>query len=1127
MINLKQSKKIHKIIFLAIFLISFLPPIISVHAVTPGLPGLSVTGTNIVANGKPIRLRGVNMGDPFWARNPAWYPNYSLTDYGTLAQDWRANVARISIFPTEWKNMDHAVLLAGLSKEVNAALDNGLYVIISYHVIGWPDGFYQPAYPGNPADTYDSNMSVATAFWTAMAQTYGSDTRIIFDLWNEPVHDVNDYVGSDPNPLWPALKSYYESLIQTVRSNGGQNIVIATGNRWASWLVGIKDNPLGDSNVVYAYHKYSVNGLNTPTEWDKDTGGLISVKPVIVSEWGYEDTDVVSPTWQGSQASYGDPFTQWMEGHQLSNLAWMYHHDWTPALLKADGSLTLYGTFVKNYIQTRNSLIANSPSISGCPIFPTNNIWNTPIDSLPVDSHSSVWVNSIGSNTGLHMDFGSGTWNGGPIGIPYNISNNSTSKYTVSFLYSDESDPGPYPIPTNPNIEFGSDHHLLDLDQSTCKLYEMWDTRQNVDTTWSAGSGAIWDLNSNSLRPVGWTSADAAGLPILPGLVRYDEVASGHIDHAIRFTAASTNSYMWPARHLTSGSPDVLTSTPPMGARFRLKASFNISGYPAQIQVILQAMKTYGIILADNGSNWYISGAPDPQWDNTMLHLLDNVTGSNFEAVDSSVLMIDPDSGATSRIAISGNVGVAGVTLSYTDGMAKIATSQSDGSYSLPVSYNWGGRITPAHACYTFSPSSKSYGNVTANQPTQNYAPSLNLAAGCADVNVLIGGANQGRFGLTVHGSTRASLSGVNNGPVQIASTNAVNLIGAERVIYKVNGVNTSFSEMMALPNGGLDKTYWLPWYNNVDLDTQLRFANVSGSTATVHVYVNGVEMVGSPFTLAAGASTRQSFVGINNGPVKIVSDVNIVAAERVIYKVNGVNTSFSEMMALPNSQLNTTYWLPWYNNVDLDTQLRFANVSGSTATVHVYVHGVEMVGSPFTLVAGASTRQSFVGINNGPVQIVSDVNIVAAERVIYKVNGVNTSFSEMMALPNSALDLTYWLPWYNNVDLDTQLRFANVSGSTATVHVYVNGVEMVGSPFTLAVGASTRQSFVGINNGPVQIVSNVNIVAAERVIYKINGINTSFTEVMGLPNSALDISYWLPWYNNVDLDTQLRFGVP
>jgi probable HAF family extracellular repeat protein len=377
------------------------------------------------------------------------------------------------------------------------------------------------------------------------------------------------------------------------------------------------------------------------------------------------------------------------------------------------------------------------------------------------------------------------------------------------------------------------------------------------------------------------------------------------------------------------------------------------------------------------------------------------------------------------------------------------------------------------------------------------------------------------------HQSMRKSFAGVNSGPVMFNNTQSTSMMAAERVIYKVNGVPTSFSEMMGLPHSQMNTTHWLPWYNNVDLDTQLRFANPFGLTATVHVYIGGTEMPGSPFTLAGLASTRKSFPGINSGPVKIESTVNIVAAERVIYKVNGVNTSFSEMMGLPNSQLNTTYWLPWYNNVDLDTQLRFANVSGSPATVHVYIGGTEMAGSPFSLAVGASTRKSFAGINSGPVKIASDFPIVVAERVIYKVNGVNTSFSEMMGLPASQLDTTYWLPWYNNVDLDTQLRFANVSGSPATVHVYIGGTEMPGSPFTLAAGASSRKSFAGINNGPVKIESNVNIVAAERVIFKVNGINTSFSEMMGLPNSQLNITYWLPWYNNVDLDTQLRFGIP
>jgi hypothetical protein len=236
---------------------------------------------------------------------------------------------------------------------------------------------------------------------------------------------------------------------------------------------------------------------------------------------------------------------------------------------------------------------------------------------------------------------------------------------------------------------------------------------------------------------------------------------------------------------------------------------------------------------------------------------------------------------------------------------------------------------------------------------------------------------------------------------------------------------------------------------------------------------------------------------------------------------------------------LDSTYWLPWYNNVDLDTQLRIGNVSDTTATVRVYIGGQEMTSSctpsnsPYTMIAGASLRVSCAGRNNGPVQIVSNQNIVAAERVIYNVNNLPTSFSEMMALPDSQLGKTYWLARYNNVDLDTQLRIGNVSDTTATVRVYIGGQEMTSgcipsnSPYTLAPGASLRVSCAGRNNGPVQIVSNQNIVAAERVIYNVNNLPTSFSEMMALPDSQLDILYWLPWYNNVDLDTQLRLAVP
>jgi hypothetical protein len=247
-------------------------------------------------------------------------------------------------------------------------------------------------------------------------------------------------------------------------------------------------------------------------------------------------------------------------------------------------------------------------------------------------------IASIGVGTGLHPDFGSGLWDDGPIGIPFDVVSRSTPRSRVSFEYADESDRVAYPIPKSVHIEGGrassGDRHALLLDRDACKLYELYALYPN-GRSWKAGSGAVFDLRSNKLRPAGWTSADAAGLPIFPGLARYDEVARGRIDHALRFTASRTRrAYVYPARHYASSSDD--PALPPMGLRVRLKAGVDISGYPKQARVVLQALKTYGMILADNGSSWYISGVPDPRWSNDALHTIGAIKGSDFEVVDTS-----------------------------------------------------------------------------------------------------------------------------------------------------------------------------------------------------------------------------------------------------------------------------------------------------------------------------------------------------------------------------------------------------------------------------------------------------------------------------------------------------------
>ena len=293
-------------------------------------------------------------------------------------------------------------------------------------------------------------------------------------------------------------------------------------------------------------------------------------------------------------------------------------------ILLAVATLTLAGA----------TTAARLPQAPACQVFPASNPWNQRVDKLPVAANSAAIVASIGQNDHVHADFGSGLWEGNKIGIPITVVDTGTPRTRVSFEYASESDRGPYPIPANVKIEGGSDRHAILVDRDDCKLYELF-ALERRGGRWHAGSGAVWNLDSNRLRPRGWTSADAAGLPMLPGLARHDEVRRGRIDHALRFTVSQTRrAFVWPARHFASSATS--PNLPSMGLRLRLKTGYRISRFPRQARVVLQALREYGMIVADNGSDWYISGAPDPRWSNDQLHTLHNVPGSAFEVVDTS-----------------------------------------------------------------------------------------------------------------------------------------------------------------------------------------------------------------------------------------------------------------------------------------------------------------------------------------------------------------------------------------------------------------------------------------------------------------------------------------------------------
>ncbi len=305
-------------------------------------------------------------------------------------------------------------------------------------------------------------------------------------------------------------------------------------------------------------------------------------------------------------------------------------------------AIAVLGAIVVGVVLARDGDGRPLPKAAQCPIFPASSHWNQRVDRLPLHPRSAAMVRAIGRGDNAHADFGSGRYEGRPIGIPYVVVGRDQPRVPVRFEYADESDRGRYPIPRRAPVEGGrssdGDRHVIVIDRARCRLHELFAAYpEDGGRRWRAGSGARWDLRSNRLRPRGWTSADAAGLPILPGLARYDEVRRGRIDHALRITVPRTRrAYVYPARHFASDLRD--PNLPAMGQRVRLRRSFDVSRFPRQARAVLRALKRYGALIADNGSAWYVSGAPHPGWDNDDLHSLHRVRGSDFEVVDTASL---------------------------------------------------------------------------------------------------------------------------------------------------------------------------------------------------------------------------------------------------------------------------------------------------------------------------------------------------------------------------------------------------------------------------------------------------------------------------------------------------------
>jgi hypothetical protein len=390
-----------------------------------------------------------------------------------------------------------------------------------------------------------------------------------------------------------------------------------------------------------------------------------------------------------------------------------------------------------------------------------------------------------------------------------------------------------------------------------------------------------------------------------------------------------------------------------------------------------------------------------------------------------------------------------------------------------------------------------------------NPGGNLSFKVRATNTDITIGGALVGRYPVASSESVRSAYLETNNGPVKVATSDGSLTSASQRVIYG----KWSYSEMMGLPVGQLAKEYLFPYYNNVAMNSQLRVSNVGGANTTIKVFL-GSQQIDS-YNLSAGGATRKNYTGKNSGPLRVTSSAsNILATIRVLYGSN----SYSELMGLPIGQLGTEYLFPYYNNVAMNSQLRVSNVGGADTTINVYLGSNPTPIDSYPLAAGGATRKNYTGKNSGPLRVTSSAsNILASIRVLYDGN----SFSELMGFPAGLLGNEYWYPVYDNVSVESQLRVSNVGSNITTITVYA-GTEQI-DQYTLAAGGATRKNYTGRNTGPLHVVSSSQPVLT--TIRMLSG--SSFYEMTGLPNSQLSTQYFFPWYNNVAMDSEIRFAAP